>query len=287
MKGILLAGGNGTRLSPITLNTSKQLVGVYDKPVFYYPLSTLLLAGCKEIAVISTPRDIESIKATIELGGDLGVEFHFLIQDHPRGIPDAYLVAKEFLNGQSSLMVLGDNFFHGNLFGQSLQSIGNEKGAICFAYKVRDPSNFAVLDFGPGDEVKGIEEKPDKPKSNFAIPGIYYFDGRVSDLASRIVPSERGELEIVDLLNAYLKIEELEVRKVSRGTAWLDMGTPSGLLETAEYVRLLQARQGLIVGSPHEATVWAGNVSVVDMLESVSHQKSEYFALLQKSLYEI
>jgi glucose-1-phosphate thymidylyltransferase len=286
MKGILLAGGHGTRLSPITINLSKQLIGVYDKPAFYYPLSTLILAGCKKIAVISSARDIDSIRGNIELGGNLGIEFEFLIQDFPGGIPQAYIIAEEFLAGDSSLMVLGDNFFHGNQFGQSLRDSWNFIGAKVFAYPVRDPSKFAVVEIGKLNEIISIEEKPISPKSNYAIPGIYFFDGNATAFSKELVPSARGELEIVDLITKYKKLSHLEIERVSRGTAWLDMGTPNGLLETAEYVKLLQSRQGLMIGSPHEATVRAKNILAKDLLKSISNFKSDYFSQIQQILLE-
>lgn len=253
MKGIVLAGGRGTRLYPMTKAVSKQLLPVYDKPLIYYPLSTLLLGGISDILLISTPEDIEAYKTLLGDGSTFGARLSYAVQEQPRGLAEAFIIGKDFIGGDNVCLILGDNVF----FGQSLTSILNraatrKDGATIFGYHVKDPKAFGVVEFDEKKRVISIEEKPLKPKSSFAVPGLYFYDSRVCDIASNVKPSPRGELEITSINNEYLRLGLLKVELMGRGMAWLDTGTPEGLLKAAEYVEAVQTRQGFYIACLEE-----------------------------------
>lgn len=253
MKGIVLAGGRGTRLYPMTKAVSKQLLPVYDKPLIYYPLSTLLLGGIGDILIISTPEDIDAYKTLLGDGSTFGARLSYAVQEQPRGLAEAFIIGKDFIGGDNVCLILGDNVF----FGQSLTSILNraaarKDGATIFGYHVKDPKAFGVVEFDEKKRVISIEEKPQKPKSSFAVPGLYFYDSRVCDIAANVKPSPRGELEITSINNEYLRLGLLKVELMGRGMAWLDTGTPEGLLKAAEYVEAVQTRQGFYIACLEE-----------------------------------
>lgn len=252
MRGIILAGGHGTRLSPLTRVASKQLLPVYDKPMIYYPLSTLMLAGIREIAIICKPADTESFQSLLGNGSQFGVQFKYLTQNEPKGLPDAFNIAADWIRGHKVCMILGDNIFFGPGVGRQLGSIRFDEGAIVFAYQVKDPQRFGVVEFDEQGKVVKLEEKPDQPKSDFAITGLYFFDERVSELTKNLTPAARGETEILDLLNKYLDLKKLEVKVLPRGTAWLDTGTFESLHDAASFIKIMQERTGLQIGNPQE-----------------------------------
>jgi glucose-1-phosphate thymidylyltransferase len=252
-KGIILAGGSGTRLYPITLGVSKQLLPVYDKPMIYYPLSVLMLAGIREIAIITTPEDQAQFKRTLGDGSQWGLDFIFIEQPSPDGLAQAYILARDFLGGAPSAMVLGDNIFFGHGLPDMLaEADGSQAGGTVFGYHVADPERYGVVDFGPGGEVRAIVEKPEVPPSSYAVTGLYFLDGTAPDRAAAVEPSARGELEITSLLESYLRDGSLDVQKMGRGFAWLDTGTHASLLDAGNFVRTLTERQGMQTGSPDE-----------------------------------
>ena len=256
MKGIILAGGSGTRLYPITKSVSKQILPLYDKPMIYYPLSVLMLAGIREVLIISTPRDISVFKELFGDGGWLGMKFEYAVQDKPRGLADAFIVGRKFIGGDTVALVLGDNIFYGQSFTQSLQKaserVKTQGGAVIFGYCVKDPSAYGVVEFAEDGKVLGIEEKPEHPKSNYAVPGLYFYDNTVVEIAENVKPSARGEIEITTVNNTYLERHTLNVELLGRGMAWLDTGTYDGLLEAGNFIATIQKRQGLYVSCIEE-----------------------------------
>ncbi|TYB74186.1 glucose-1-phosphate thymidylyltransferase RfbA [Bizionia saleffrena] len=261
MKGIVLAGGSGTRLHPLTLAVSKQLMPIYDKPMIYYPLSTLMWSGIKEILIISTPQDVPLFKKLLGDGSQFGCRFEYAVQEHPNGLAEAFIIGEDFIGDDKVALILGDNIFHGTGLEKLLQANSDPDGGIIYAYHVLDPERYGVAEFNTEGQVISIEEKPTKPKSNYAVPGIYFYDNSVIEIAKSIEPSHRGELEITDINKAYLEQGKLTVSVLDKGTAWLDTGTFNSLMQASQFVQVIEERQGLKIGALEEVAYKMGYIN--------------------------
>jgi glucose-1-phosphate thymidylyltransferase len=269
MKGIVLAGGSGTRLHPLTLATSKQLMPVYDKPMVYYPISTLMMAGIREILIISTPQDLPSFQKLLGNGANIGCRFEYQVQEVPNGLAQAFVLGANFINGSPSALVLGDNIFYGSGMSKMLQSHCQPEGGVVFAYHVQDPERYGVVEFDSNGHALSIEEKPAQPKSNFAVPGLYFYDEEVVEIAKNLHPSARGEYEITDVNRHYLAKGQLKVQVLDRGTAWLDTGTFASLMQAGQFVQVIEERQGLKIGCIEEIA-WRMGYIDAEGLEKVA-----------------
>lgn len=278
MKGIVLAGGSGTRLYPITKAVSKQLLPLYDKPMIYYPISVLMLAGIKEILIISTPRDLPMYRDLLGDGSSLGIKFCYEIQENPNGLAEAFVVGEEFIGDDSVALILGDNIFHGHRFTEILKRATNvEEGAVIFGYYTNNPEDFGVVEFDDEWNVLSIEEKPKNPKSNYIVPGLYFYDNDVIEIAKNVKPSERGEVEITSVNEEYLNRGKLKVELLGRGMAWLDTGTHAGLLEAGNFIETIQKRQGLYIACLEEIAYLKGYISEEQLLETAEElKKTDY-----------
>jgi glucose-1-phosphate thymidylyltransferase len=276
VKGIILAGGRGTRLHPLTLATSKQLLPVYNKPMIYYPLSVLMLAGIREILIISTPEDLPSYRRLLQDGLQWGLSFQYVVQDQPRGLAEAFLLGRDFIDGKTVSLILGDNIYYGFGLSTKLQAAAKlTDGALIFGYPVKDPNRYGIVEFDAQWRVLSLEEKPQHPRSNYAVPGLYFYDHRVVELASGLRPSPRGELEITDLNRLYLDMGLLRVEMLGRGVAWLDAGTHKSLLQAASFVQAVEERQGLLISSPEEIAYREGYITAEQLRDLVRKLPAE------------
>ncbi len=283
MKGIILAGGSGTRLHPLTLAVSKQLMPIYDKPMIYYPLSVLMMAGIREILIISTPHDLPHFERLLGDGSELGCRFEYCVQPSPNGLAEAFILGAEFIGNDSVALILGDNIFYGSDLNVTLQSCKKPDGGIVFAYHVSDPERYGVVQFNRDLKAVSIEEKPNKPKSNYAVPGLYFYDNRVVEIAKNLKPSKRGELEITDVNKTYLKQGNLQVRIMNRGTAWFDTGTFSSLMQAGQFVEVIEERQGMKIGCIEEVAWRQGFIDTEQLLKiAEKFKKSGYGSYLEK-----
>jgi len=288
MKGIILAGGSGTRLYPITKCVSKQALPIYDKPMIYYPMSVLMLAGIKDILIISTPRDISVFKELFGSGNELGIKIEYAVQEHPNGLAEAFIIGEDFIENDKVALVLGDNIFYGYGFSERLQRAVERDEATIFGYQVADPKAFGVVEFDKEFNVLSIEEKPEVPKSNYAVPGLYFYDNDVIEIAKNVKPSERGELEITSVNNEYLKRGKLKVELFGRGMAWLDTGTHKGLLDASNYVEAVQTRQGLYIACLEEIAYRKGYIDKEQLLTLAKPlMKTDYGKYLVKIADEV
>jgi glucose-1-phosphate thymidylyltransferase len=288
MKGIILAGGSGTRLYPITKGISKQLIPVYDKPMIYYPLSILMLAGIREILIITTPEDHSQFVRLLGDGKDLGCRFEYAIQSVPNGLAQAFVIGEEFIGQDKVCLILGDNIFYGSRLSHKLQECTDPEGGIVFAYEVADPERYGVVSFDENNRVVSIEEKPQNPKSNFAVPGLYFYDNKVLEIAKNLQPSARGEYEITDVNKAYMAMEKLNVVRLDRGTAWLDTGTFDSLHDASEFVRVIEKRQGLKIGCIEEIAWRMGFIQKEQLAKiATGLEKSGYGLYLQKLVKDL
>ena len=278
MKGIVLAGGSGTRLYPITKAVSKQLLPLYDKPMIYYPISVLMLAGIKEILIISTPRDLPMYKDLLGDGESLGIKFSYAVQDDPNGLAEAFIIGEEFIGDDNVALILGDNVFHGHRFTEILERATKlEEGAVIFGYYTNNPKAFGVVEFDKAWNVISVEEKPENPKSNYIVPGLYFYDNDVIEIAKNVEPSPRGEVEITSINEVYLKRGKLKVELLGRGMAWLDTGTHEGLLEAANFIETIQKRQGLYIACLEEIAYYKGYITKEQLLETAEElKKTDY-----------
>jgi glucose-1-phosphate thymidylyltransferase len=289
MKGIILAGGKGTRLYPITRVITKQLLPIYDKPMIYYPLSVLMLAGIREILIISTPQDLPRFKELFGDGSNLGLKFGYAEQEEPNGIAEAFIIGEKFIGTDNVCLILGDNIFYGHglpdIIKESSQKVEKEGGGVIFGYYMNEPQRYGVVEFDKNEKVLSIEEKPQKPKSNYAVTGLYFYDNNVIDIAKSLKPSGRGELEITDVNNAYLKRNKLHVKLLGRGFAWLDTGTHDNLLEAGKYISTIESRQGLKIGCIEEIAYRMGFINKRELLKiAEKYNKNSYGEYLKKIL---
>lgn len=283
MKGIILAGGSGTRLYPITKGISKQLMPIYDKPMVYYPLSTLMMAGIRDILIITTPHDQDQFKRLLGDGSEWGVNLQYAVQPSPEGLAQAFIIGKEFIGDDKVALVLGDNIFYGHAFGNSLKECTNPDGGIVFAYQVSDPERYGVVEFDDNFNALSVQEKPAQPKSNYAVVGLYFYDNDVVSIAENIQPSERGELEITTVNEEYLKRSKLKVQIMDRGSAWLDTGTFGSMNDASEYIRVIEKRTGLKIGCPEEIAYREGFIDKDQLLKIAKPlEKSGYGKYLRK-----